>query len=183
MARPKKVKDDVEVVNCSICTERVHVRDYAAHVQAKHAASTQAAPATEERPAFARPPQAQIPGGFPAQAGRSATPIQGPIMASEFTRSDFLRGQDVPDGQSEVRIKARGFVAMQGVRSPLVLEIDPVGDKHYLPLNKTNIKQLEKLVGGNLQALVGKAVILATYPVNNPSTGQMTKGLYIMRVE
>jgi hypothetical protein len=127
-------------------------------------------------------PQSFMPPGSPGAAPQ-AVPMQGPINASDYAASNFLRGQDVPTSQNEIKVKVLSFVKIPGSRSPLVCQIEKAYDREFLPLNKTNIKQLAGIVGNNLQIVVGKSLVLVIYPVNNPSTGQMTRGLYVSRVE
>jgi len=155
--------------------------EYAVHVQTKHA------------PAPAAPPLAAQPGGPPSysppQQAASAPgvsrpiPYTGPVNAKDFSSGNFLKGSDVPTGTNEVKVRALGFVTVPGSRSPLVLQIEKYLDRELMPLNKTNIKQVAAFVGDDLRAVIGRVIVLMVYPVNNPQTGQMSRGLYVSRVE
>jgi len=109
--------------------------------------------------------------------------VTGEVNAADFAMQLYLKGSDVPAEYSTFKVRVVAFVRIQGSRSPLVAQIDPAFGKQYLPLNKTNIKQLAGLIGNNLQATCGRVLTLTCYPVNNPSSGQMSRGLYITGVE
>jgi hypothetical protein len=133
------------------------------------------------------PPFATPVPGYQQQAppANAAIPqvVTGEVNASDFAMQLYLKGSDVPQEYSTFKVRVVAFVRIQGSRSPLVAQIDPAFGKQYLPLNKTNIKQLSALVGNNLQVACGKVLSLTCYPVNNPSSGQMSRGLYVTGVE
>lgn len=149
-----------------------------------------APPPTNPTPMFAPPPSAPPSAPMPANPffnpAPQAAPIaaySGPINADDFAMQIYLKGTDVPANETFARCKIVQFVKIQGSRSPLVAQIEPVHGKNYLPLNKTNIKQLSAFVGKNLAAAIGRTVVMVVYPVNNPQSGQMTRGLYVGAVE
>jgi hypothetical protein len=147
--------------------------------------------AATPKPAFASPaggaapPRfAQAPGNQPVSAAGSVRAVTGPVSASEFGMQQYLKGSDVPKEEAQVRCKVKGFVQIPGSRSPLVAEIEPVYGKQYLPLNKTNIAQIAGITQiDDLSVIIGYVLVLTVYPVNNPSSGAMTRGLYVSGIE
>jgi hypothetical protein len=168
---PKKEANAPSTVPCAICKEPVRPEDYTSHIQSKHST----------------PPV--YPGGYmqPTQSAMPATnaprPYIGPLNAKDFSGGNYLKGSDVPQSITEVKVRIIGFVTVPGSRSPLVCQIEKTYERDLLPLNKTNIKQISAMIGDDLRALVGRMVVLMIYPVNNPSTGQPSRGLYVARVE
>jgi hypothetical protein len=132
-------------------------------------------------------PPAFAPPGSPAAAAAAAAfpaggpvPITGEVRADDFAMQLYLKGSDVPQGESQVRVRVQGFVKIAGSRSPLVAQIEPTFGKSYLPLNKTNIKQIAAITQNNdLRCIIGRILVLVVYPVPNPTTGQMARGLFV----
>lgn len=122
--------------------------------------------------------------GNPFGQTPAVQPISGPINADDFAMNQYLKGSDLPQGVNQIDVRITGFVRIQGSRSPMVAQIEanPSG-KIYLPLNKTNIQQLAAFIGKDLSAAIGKLVTLVVYPVNNPSQGGLTRGLYVAGVK
>lgn len=176
MARKKK--DEVAVVGPSGLAPAL----------APAGAAPSAIPAAQIPPApVATPAFPQFPGAaqFPAaQVAGVPQVVTGEVSANDFAMQLYLKGSDVPAEYSTFKVKVVAFVKIPGSRSPLVCQIDPAFGKQFLPLNKTNIKQLATLTGqNNLQVVCGRVLTLACYPVNNPNTAQMSRGLYITAVE
>jgi len=116
-----------------------------------------------------------------AQIGAGPRQITGPVFASSFQIEDvYLKGSDIPQGITQTKVKVLAFVQIPGSRSPLVAQIETVYGKSYLPLNKTNIKQIQTLIQqDDLSVIVGHTLHLTVYMVNNPSNNQMSRGLYV----
>jgi len=128
-------------------------------------------------PAFPGSPQAATAALFPSSVPQSIT---GEVNATDFAMQLYLKGSDVPQGTSDLEVKVIGFVRIQGSRSPLIAQIEPMYGKSYLPLNKTNIKQIAGITQNNdLRCIIGRFLKLTVYPVNNPSTGEMARGLFV----
>lgn len=181
-------------VKCSICSEEVALNDYATHIQQKHASSSSAT--AVPRAAIPSTPMPPFPGGAPAfqpqpqgqpggqgPLGGGPRPFTGPIRAGDYAGVPYLKGSDLPVGVSQVKVKIIQWVYVPGQRSPLACQIEKVYEKELLGINKTNIKQLITLGFPELSVLVGRTLVLGTYPVNNPTTGQLTVGLWIQAVE
>src|SRR6266852_9770843 len=180
MPRKKNEETTIATIPCAICGVQVAVVEYAAQVQTRHAPAPAAAPPAQPGgpPSYSPPQQtASVPGTS------RPIPYTGPVNAKDFGSGNFLKGSDVPTGTKEVKVRALGFVTVPGSRSPLVLQIEKYLDRELMPLNKTNIKQVATFVGDDLRAVIGRVIVLMVYPVNNPQTGQMSRGLYVSRVE
>jgi hypothetical protein len=120
-----------------------------------------------------------ITGGF-----GGPTPVTGAVNADDFGLTPFLKGTDVPEEQSQIKVRVLGFVTIPGSRSPLVALIEPQFGKNYLPLNKINIQQISTITQQkDLRCIIGRDLVLTVYPVNNPSTMKMTRGLYVSGAE
>jgi hypothetical protein len=139
-------------------------------------AAVQASPATAP-PAFVPPGSPAAAAAFPSNVPQ---PITGEVRADDFAMQMYLKGSDVPANLTEVKVKVLGFVRIAGSRSPLIAQIEPTYGKSYLPLNKTNIKQIAAITQNNdLRCIIGRTLKLMTYPVNNPSSGQLARGLFV----
>lgn len=196
---PKKVadKEAPQTVACSICHESVPLNEYASHIQTKHSTPPPAAAPPAQGPPRAQIPSSPIPWAppFPSVAGPGAfspgagpmgggpRSMTGPINANEYAGTPYLKGTDLPSGVNQVKARILEWVYIPGQRSPLACRIEKLYEKEFLGVNKTNIKQLLGFGFPDLSVLVNRTLVLGTYPVNNPSTGQMTKGLWIMGVE
>jgi hypothetical protein len=140
-------------------------------------------PATAPMPGQA-PPLRQFP---PMQQQQQPPGYAGPQqITGEVKASDFgelyayLKGSDLPLDHNNVEVTVTGFVKIPGSRSPLVATIVPVFGREYLPLNKININQIKVITGQeDLRCIIGRKLVLTIYPVNNPSTGTMARGLYV----
>lgn len=131
------------------------------------------------------PPPSFAPPGSPAAAAaataRAPAIIDGPVLASAFELEDiYLKGSDIPTDKSQAEVKVLAFVSLPNSRSPLVAQIEETYGKKYLPLNKTNIKQIQLITQqDDLRCILGRTLVLVVYPVNNPQTKQMTRGIYV----
>lgn len=193
MAKAKVVAAAPSTVNCSICGEAIGLNDYAKHIQERHSsAPAPTPPATSAIPRAnipngpmpfpGGPPQQSI-GGGPGPMGGGPRPMTGPIRGEDYAGVPYLKGSDLPVGVNEVRVKVLQFMYIPGQRSPLACQIEKVHGKEIMGINKTNIKQLMTLGFPDLSLVIGRTLVLGTYPVNNPTTGAMTKGLWITSVE
>lgn len=124
-------------------------------------------------------PQQQQNNSQPVAAGPQ--PITGEVRASEFGELyAYLKGSDLPLDQNTIEVTVTGFVKIPGSRSPLVATVVPVLGKDYLPLNKININQIKSITGQeDMRCIIGRKLVLTVYPVNNPSTNTMARGLYV----
>lgn len=188
MARKAKAATTVkETFQCYQCPKVFDTFDQlSAHQRGEHAPVSAAPPGSS----FFQPgpPRAEVP-GWPSGGNNApsvtatAVPFDGPINADDYAANQFLKGSDVPAGTNEVRVRVKQFVKIQNARSPLIVQIEPTLGKEYLPLNKTNIGAIAKIIGKDLRLLINRTLVLIAYPVNNPSTGQMGRGLFVARVE
>lgn len=153
------------------------------------------APASVVPPAPAAAPPSFLPAGSgapppgfsPFGGGPSAAVpqvITGEINANDYAMQLYLKGSDVPMEHSTFKVKVVAFVKIPNTRSPLVAQIEPMFGKQYLPLNKTNIKQIAGITQQtDLRCVIGRFLHLTVYPVNNPQSGQMSRGLYVSGAE
>jgi hypothetical protein len=172
MAKQKTAK--VPELKCSICQVPVTAETYAAHIQEKHTTQQQM---TTHSMAAAMPPW--NPGG-----SGGITPISGPISGKDLSASKYLKGEDVPQGVSEVRFKLVQFVRDPAGRSKLAAQIEQTYGKILFGFNTTNIRACVALGIDDMQALVGKTIVCMLGMAPNPQkNGQPTKALFVSRVE
>lgn len=171
---------------CSICGEEVTAESYASHIQQKHSSPPPAAAPTTQSVAAAMPPWPAP--GFGQTQG--PIPISGPIMGKELAGGKYLKGEDIPDGVSEVRFRVVSFVRDPQGRSKLAAQIDSVNPrptvdgKVLFGFNTTNIRAIVALGILDLQQIVGKTVVCMMGMAPNPQKGGLpTKALFVVRVE
>lgn len=187
MARKKKAKAAVvePTIACAVCHANVIAAEYPTHIQQFHAPTQ---PVRAQIPAYT-PPAGAPEYQQPPQAGsqQQMRPLTGPIDASKLVGGNYLKGTDVPDGQTEVRIRITGFVLDPRGRSKLVAAIEPpefAPQKTVWGLNTTNIRALSALGFADLQQACGRSVVCMVGLAPNPQqNGAMTRSLFVQRVE
>jgi len=99
------------------------------------------------------------------------------LLASEFDKSRFLKDADL-DKEKKFRIsKVTAEVLGQGddkERKPIVWFTN---DERGLVLNKTNLRALQGAFGDNMEAWVGKVVVV--FPTMVDMRGKMTPALRV----
>jgi hypothetical protein len=93
----------------------------------------------------------------------------------------LLNGSDVPAGTKSITIEVAGIrEAPEGFNAPAIIDLKkPVYGKTAWAVNKTNLKALIKLFGGDEQKLVGRKIKLEIIAVRNPQTGEIVPSLAV----
>jgi len=111
-------------------------------------------------------------------------PISGPIMGKDLAGGKYLKGEDVPDGTTEVRFRIIQFVRDPAGRSNLAAQIAETYGKSLFGFNTTNIRAVVGLGFLDMQQIVGRTVVCMLGMAPNPQkNGMPTKALFVSRVE
>lgn len=176
-AAPAREKQTSSILKCSICQIEVTPETYASHIQTAHAPAQP--PMTTHTAAAAMT-------GWPQNnnANSNIQPISGPIMGKDLAGGKYLKGEDVPDGTSEVRFRVVQFVRDPGGRSKLAAQISETYGKVLFGFNTTNIRTVVGLGFLDMQQIVGKTVVCLLGMAPNPQkNGMPTKALFVSRIE
>lgn len=115
---------------------------------------------------------------------KGATVITGAIPTDDYVGGAYLKGSDVPDGVSIVKVKVLQFINDPKGMSKLAVQITETYGKSLFGLNTTNIRALVPLGITNLQAVVGKTLVLTVGMQPNPQRGNaLVKSLFVTNIE
>jgi hypothetical protein len=180
MAKGKSATATQVALSCSICGVTVTPESYAMHVQTMHhAAPTASQPATPQQFTWQQPWGQQ-----PQNVQPQFQPITTPIAGKDLAGGQYLKGEDTPQGVSEVRFKIIQFVRDPQGRSKLAAQITETYGKSLFGFNTTNIRAVMGLGFEDMQAIVGKTVVCMLGMQPNPQRGgQPTKALFVSRIE
>ena len=93
----------------------------------------------------------------------------------------LLNGSDIPAGTKSITIVVAGIRdSPEGFGAPAIIDLKtPMYNKSAWAVNKTNLKTLIKLFGGDEQRLLGKKLKLEVISVRNPQTGEIVPSLAV----
>ena len=93
----------------------------------------------------------------------------------------LLKAVDLPKYANKATIEDVHYVQLSVTGNSLMVKFKEF--EKELPLNKTNVNALVKLLGDVTEDWIGKVVMLLKVPTKNPQSGAQVEGVRIGRVE
>jgi hypothetical protein len=167
----------IQLFQCAFCPKTLDsFVALSRHVTNEHASEsgTQSSAANQTRDPFAPPP------GLP----RGATVITGDIPIDDYVGGAYLKGSDVPDGVSVLKVGVLQFINDPKGMSKLAVQINETYGKTLFGLNTTNARALQSHGIKNLKDIMGKTLVLTVGMQPNPQRGgALVKSLFVTGLE